>query len=38
MIPYTFKVFMFEDKIQNPGEFLFRFSLGSHGMDGRFSG
>ena len=32
-----------EDRIQNPGEFLFRFSLGSNVMDqrngdGRFSG
>ena len=38
MIPYTFNVFMFEDMIQNPGEFLFRFSLGSHGMDERSGG
>ena len=36
-------VFMLEDKIQNPGEFLFRISLEGNGMDqrsgdGRFSG
>ena len=39
----TFNVFMLEDKIQNPGKFLFRFSLGGYVMDqrsedGRFSG
>ena len=43
IIHHTFDVFMLEDKIQNPGEFLFRFSLGSNVMDqrsgdGRFSG
>ena len=32
---HTFNVFMLEDKIQNPGEFLFRFSLRSHVMDQR---
>ena len=35
IIPHTFDVFMLEDKIQNPGEFLFRFSLGSNVMDQR---
>ena len=41
--PQFDNVFMLEDKIQNPGKFLFRFSLGGHVMhqrsgDGRFSG
>ena len=41
--PHTSNVFMLEDKIQKPGEFLFRLSLGSTVMDqrsgdGRFSG
>ena len=41
--PHNFNVFMLEDKIQNPGEFLFRYSLGGNIMDqssgdGRCSG
>ena len=40
---HTFNVFMLEDKIQDPGKFLFRFSLSCHvtdqrSGDGRFSG
>ena len=41
--PTLSTIFVLEDKIQNPGEFLFRFSLGSYVMDqrsggGRFTG
>ena len=32
-IAHTFKVFMLEDKMQNPSKFLFRFSLGGNVMD-----
>ena len=43
IIAHTFIIFVLENKVQNPGEFLFRFSLGSYVMDqrsgdGRFSG
>ena len=41
--PHTFNIFMVEDKIQNPGKLMFRFSLGGYVMDkrsgdGRLSG
>ena len=34
-IPHTIIIFDLEDKIQDPGEFLFRFSLGGYVMDQR---
>ena len=32
---HSFVIYVLEDKIQNPGEFLFRFFLGSFVMDQR---
>ena len=31
--PHTINVFMLEKKIQKPGNYLFRFSLGGYAMD-----
>ena len=33
LFPHTIIVFMLEDEIQNPGEFLYRFSIGSDVVD-----